>query len=496
MHTIIGSLLTVVVITFSGTLPAADPDAPDVSKWLARTVEAGVPGLAVVVTKGEHVVVSTGAGDADGVLIGPTTPFRIESLSKSFTATAVMQLVETGDVGLDQPIRRYLPDFKLNDPRAEGITVRHVLNQSSGITDLALGFDQYAEGPQTLALAVRQLRSTKLAHEPGAAWSYSNPNYWLAARLVEVVSGEPFSDYLEANIFEPLGMQDTSNRDVYDASAAVRGHAFVFGRTVGIDPPRSFVGGAGGVISTAADMSRWLRFQQGATLPGTDESILGQAPRDEMHRRQAPDGGLYALGWYSGPPASGGVERVSHSGVGAGVNAYQGLFPDGVGVAVLQTSAVPDAYVTAASLYDWSIGEPLAEPPAPPGPWTDVLVTLVAILVVGLAMRGVARSQRWAWRGRLRWRLARLAPLIGIIFLMMWIPSIGSRIVGRTATWVVLLSAAPVLVAAVWTVTAAVTVLVLVRLARLLGRDSRFAFTAKCLPREDSPTRSGRSGRS
>ena len=155
----------------------------DVQGWLDEVVASGVPAIAVVVTHGNEIAVEAGAGQVDGRPVDEHTSFRIESLSKSFTATAVMQLVEEKRVDLDVPVTQYLPDLRLDDERAESITVRQLLNQSSGISDATLGFDQYAAGPQTPREAGELLSRSRLAFDPGTDWAYSNPNYWICAQL-------------------------------------------------------------------------------------------------------------------------------------------------------------------------------------------------------------------------------------------------------------------------------------------------------------------------
>src|SRR5699024_12146548 len=110
----------------------------------------------------------------------------------------------------------------------------------------------------------------------------------------------------------------------------VFGHAFVFGVPVRVAGPDALIAGAGGMASTAHDMGIWLRFQQGA-LPGGD-TVLSQQWREGMHRRPAPDDGLYALGWHSGPPADGGAERGAHSGGGAGTGGAPGHISDRIRV--------------------------------------------------------------------------------------------------------------------------------------------------------------------
>ncbi len=133
----------------SGAAVAAeDPralDARAVDAYLQDQVDAGLPGVAVAITRGDRVLFVRGYGhDSAGARIGEETPFRIASLSKSFTALAVMQLVEDGRLGLDDPVAEHLSAFSPDDPRADEITVRQLLSQTSGMADRAISRDQRA----------------------------------------------------------------------------------------------------------------------------------------------------------------------------------------------------------------------------------------------------------------------------------------------------------------------------------------------------------------
>ena len=461
------ALVSGLLFTWTVGPAAATEGGADVQRWMAQARAQGMPGMAVVVTKGAQVLAADGVGTVDGRPINADTPFRIESLSKSFTATAVLQLVEEEKVDLDAPVTQYLTELRMADGRADEITVRQVLNQSSGLTDGSLGFDQYAKGPRTAEEAVDLVRHSTLAYDPGTEWSYSNPNYWIAARLVEVLTGETFSGYLDRHIFQPLGMSATENHDFYEREMGVQGHTFVFGEAVAVSPPSAYVSGAGGSVSTAADISRWLRFQHGFRVSGQHGAVLGRQLLEEMHRRQAPQDGLYALGWYSGPPADGGVPRTSHSGVGAGVGAYQGLFPDGVAVAVLQASSSPDPYRSADRLQVWAAGGPLTNPPAAPPPWRDIAAALIAAVVIGFAVRGIIRSRRWSLRGRRRWRIVRLLGVALLVTALVLVPTIGSHLLGRVATWPMLFTVAPAPVVSVLLSATALALLLVARAAHL-----------------------------
>jgi len=188
----------------------------------AYRVSSSVPGIAVAVTKGADLIHTAGFGrDAEGRAITSQTKLPIASLSKSFTSLAVMQLVEAGKVSLDAPVRIYVTDFKLADPRGRAITVRQLLGHSSGLSDKVF-HEKSGPLPASLSEGVTMLGNARLGAEPGEKVQYHNPNYWLAARLVEVVSGESFPDYLERHVFAPLGMRNTKAIDRLEQLAPQR----------------------------------------------------------------------------------------------------------------------------------------------------------------------------------------------------------------------------------------------------------------------------------
>lgn len=192
-----------------------------VTAQLRRT---GLPGVSVAITRDDQVLHTGGYGhDSAGAPVTARTPMRVASLSKSFTALAVMRLVEAGQVSLDNPVRSYLDDFRLADRRGAGITVRQLLNQTSGLTDAEFPESRRPRPPRSLQEAVAQMHVAHLDHDPGTRWQYHNPNYHVVARLVEVVSGEQFATYLRRHVLDPLGMTTTTIVD--DTRQAVPGRA-------------------------------------------------------------------------------------------------------------------------------------------------------------------------------------------------------------------------------------------------------------------------------
>ena len=169
--------------------PAADAA---IDAWFdAERRDAGIPGAAVVVVRNGLVHASGfGTADAAGRPVDAQTPFLLGSVSKGITALAVSQLAERGAVDLDAPVRRYLPEFALADASAsDEITVRQLLDQTSGIPTSA-GVAPLSEPASSLDARVRELAAVAPVSAPGAAYHYSNANYVVLGRLVEVVSGQ------------------------------------------------------------------------------------------------------------------------------------------------------------------------------------------------------------------------------------------------------------------------------------------------------------------
>src|SRR5690606_35964296 len=247
-------VLTVVAASFAvasmpGTPALADPASKEVQQWLEEVSASGVPAIAVVVTRGDSVELATGAGTVDGNPVNEHTQFRIESLSKSFTSAAVLQLVERGSIDMDAPVVQYLSAFRMDDGRADSITVRQLLNQSSGISDMSLGFDQYEAGPQSPSDAGALLAESRLAFDPGTDWAYSNANYWMLAWLVEEVSGMEFEAYSRQEIIWRVWMYASLIAPTVLQVSGDSGKAPVVGEVIQVKGPDALVTGAGGMAS-------------------------------------------------------------------------------------------------------------------------------------------------------------------------------------------------------------------------------------------------------
>jgi len=274
-----------------------------------------IPGFAVAVVTAEETVHVRGFGEADGSgrEVTPTTPFVLGSSAKTITALAVMQLVDAGKVGLDTPLRRYVPEFRVADEAAsQRITVRQLLQQTTGLAESAGGPLLRSLGGGTPLDAITELRDTELVGDPGEEFHYSNGNFVLAGLVVERASGEPFARYLERHIFGPLDMERSfvSIEPARRAGLAV-GHRYWFGFAREHGPTfRPELRAAGYLISTAEDLGRYLSLYlndgvaNGRRLVSSKGLRTMLAPGREAHL--GPWSGdppsSYAMGWFAGGP--------------------------------------------------------------------------------------------------------------------------------------------------------------------------------------------------
>ncbi|HWM01081.1 MAG TPA: serine hydrolase domain-containing protein [Actinophytocola sp.] len=418
----------------------AQPDAVAIDRFLAAGLDAtGLPGMAVAVTHGADVVHIAGYGtDGRGRPVTPRTPFRIGSLTKSFTAAAVLQLVEAERVDLDAAVQTYLPGFTTSDAAlSQRITVRQLLNQTSGISDT--GFAAVTDTEPDLARRVAGLREAGLVSEPGTAFHYSDLNYQVLARLIEVVSGAPWGVVLRQRVFAPLGMGDTvAAATAGEATEAVPGlapgHVLVFGMPVDRPELDGLLAGSGGVVSTAEDMARWLRAQATGAVP-----MLSPASVALMQTPPSDVVGRYGMGWQVVSPQEG-PRRIEHNGILSTFSADQVLLPDsGYGFALLYdaNSALADTAGLKVGLAELLVGDASAG-----GPRSTSVVAgglgAATLAVLALRVRLLLRIPCWRrrWAGRRRWTaVPGLVWLVLPVGLLAAMPALMRLVAGRSFTF-------------------------------------------------------------
>ncbi|OQW56653.1 MAG: hypothetical protein A4S17_13535 [Proteobacteria bacterium HN_bin10] len=241
---------------------------------LARTYPADGPGAVILVARGDRILFRGARGEADietHALLQPDSVFRIGSVTKQFTAAALLTLVDAGRVRLDDPLSNYLPDF----PEASRITIRQLLNHTSGLGDYWRLQNDQAETVQrdfTTDQLIALFDREPLQFEPGAGWAYSNSGYVLAGAVIEAASGMPWDAYLRQTLFEPLGMTHTGyGHDPAFAARQVAGYSRVDNELAPMRPmSMTQAYAAGALVSNADDLLIWNRaLHEGRILSET-----------------------------------------------------------------------------------------------------------------------------------------------------------------------------------------------------------------------------------
>ena len=273
-----------------------------------------IPGLALAIVKDDRIIYLKGYGQADpsGHPVTPQTSFIIGSVTKAFTALAVMQLVEAGKVELDAPVQRYITWFRVADTVVSAkITVRQLLNQTSGLPMLREPQFWTELDDGALERTVRFLKKAKLNFPPGQSFGYSNANYETLGLIVQTVSHQSYEEYVQEHIFGPL---DIRNSFLSQQKASQHEMASGYRWWFGIPAPVTFHYNrselpAGYIFSCAEDMAHFLVAQMNGGQY-RDSSVLSPQGIALTHTEPVPD--TYGMGWESG--SIGGYNVVSHDG--------------------------------------------------------------------------------------------------------------------------------------------------------------------------------------
>jgi len=349
------SVLSLAAAAPAQTVETLDPALQNRIDRIAAQVldQTGVPSASVAVVKAGKLVYTHAYGQAR--LATPTTPavpatpqmrYSIGSISKQFTAAAILMLQEEGKLSLDDPVGKYVPGLT----RGDEVTIRQILSHTSGYQDYWP--EDYVMTPMLHAESSQQILDTwakkPLDFEPGTQWQYSNTNYVIAGRIVETITGAPLMDFLTRCIFRPLGMNSVWNSDEAkltqaDATAYYR-HALGPLR-VAPKEGRGWMFAAGELAMTAHDLALW------------DESLIAQSIlKPESYKQMFTEvklkdgkGTHYGLGVEV--MDRDGHRSIEHSGEVSGfVSDNEVLVDDGVAVAVLTNQDAVGAASTIARL--------------------------------------------------------------------------------------------------------------------------------------------------
>ena len=301
--------------------------APCRSQDLAAWTDSYIKGLpstqhfrgTILAERNDRVLVEKSYGLAIeewNVPNSPDTKFEIASLSKQFTAAAILQLAESGKLRIDDPVSKYYVDAP---PSWKGITVHQVLTHTSGLPNNRL--ENFIKGicsPYTPEELIATFRDRPLAFAPGSAWAYTNTEYYLLAFIIEKLSGESYGAYLTRHIFAPLNMAHSGFASTlavvpqmaqgYTRENGALRHRDYFDRSLEI--------GAGGIYTNAEDMLLW---NKALDSPG----FLNARSLDLMFTPHPP--GNYGYGWFIDTAPR---RKIYHEGGDPGFAAFEARYPE------------------------------------------------------------------------------------------------------------------------------------------------------------------------
>ena len=347
MHLILLLLLMTPVSAFAEHgFPTGKVDA------MMDSYAGDAPGASVLVLRDGVPLLRKAYGLADReqrIAATPATNYRLASVTKQFTAAAILLLVEEGRMTLDDSVRRWLPSLPAS---ADSITVRHLLTHSSGLIDYEDVMPSDFSGQLHDADVLRLLESQdKTYFPPGTGYRYSNSGYALLALTVERASGQSFADFLRSHLFQPLGMANTLA--FVEGGPAVANRAYGYSESAGRwtctdQSTTSAVLGDGGIYSSIDDLAKW-----DAAL--YDDRLLSDQSRELMFTpRVATDKPeiRYGFGWrITG-------ETLWHSGESIGFRNVIVRYPQRrLTVIVLSNRDDPEPYATAKAIAELAIGQ-------------------------------------------------------------------------------------------------------------------------------------------
>ena len=307
-----------------------------VDATVAKTLSIGhIPGMSISVSRDGTIVYSNAFGYANLARHTPATVqthYEIGSITKQFTATAILQLKEAGKLSIDDTLGKWIPEY----PRGAKITIRELLQQTTGIPDYtdSNGFVKIAGTKKPSFAAMMALIAGKpLEFAPGSRFSYSNTNYIVLGEIVERASHTPYETYVRAHLFEPAGMASSGFIDDEAALQPMAAGYTVDKKGVKVAPPllSGWAWSAGAIVSTVDDMQNWdAALLRGKLINQTDLAAMFSPGKPAWDKNA-----WYAYGWVV--DSADGHKRIWHNGGTFGFLSANLLFPkDRVAIVVLQ----------------------------------------------------------------------------------------------------------------------------------------------------------------
>jgi D-alanyl-D-alanine carboxypeptidase len=292
-----------------------------------------LPGLAIGISKYGAVLYAQGYGYANLKSCSPVTAgtmFQIGSVTKQFTAAAVLQLANVGQLDLERAVGEVLPTYEFDS----GITLRMLLNHTSGLDDY-IGFPEAAAWTKGVSsqTVLTQIAKAPLLFSPGAAYSYSNSNYYVLGAVIEAVTGLSYADYLNANVLGPAQLDETSYLQPPSSASP-----YTSSWADGVLWDASFTFAAGALWSNVTDLALWNgALLSNRVIPAPLFTLSMTAPQVPVFQQAGTS--QYGMGWYRTTQM--GRLFVLHDGATASYSAFNGMFVDnGFSIAILTNVAL------------------------------------------------------------------------------------------------------------------------------------------------------------
>lgn len=433
------------LVCSGSAMPDAGTSAQDlVHEHLEKVADTqDLPGVAVAVVPLEGRTRTWTLGeDGDGEAVTRETPFLLGSVSKSFTAATIHDLVDRDVFALDDRLGDLLPAHGIPDPRADDITVDDLLTHTSGLTraDGLTHADRFDNQPGAVTRQATALDDVALAADPGATFEYSDLNYLLLGAVVEAASDDTFA-HAVARVARADGIDLITTREA--AAALPPGHRQLFGQAVGFDSEYDASGAPYGYLGTDLDgISAWARAQLGG-------GSLDDGDLAAMHagRVETGAGDRYGQGWRVGELD--GEPVIQHTGATPGYFAHVLLLPERDAAVVVLANSYSEA--RAASLYSVAGDVVRIEQGRPAvGSVDDPRLLVAPFVVVGLAAAGLLVAVASRGRQGRRRRVATLAVSVPVAVLgalapgllgysseqlRLWSPDLGWGLWGVVLAW-------------------------------------------------------------
>jgi CubicO group peptidase (beta-lactamase class C family) len=335
-------LLTTLVLAVETAAPPLSNESA-VDAIFKDVIHPGQPGAAVLVAKDGKILFEKAYGLADvehTIPVSLETKFNIASITKPFTAAAILKLQEEGRLSLDDPLSKYIPDY----PRGNEIKIRHLLTHTSGIPEKLGGQATLATAffPASQPYLIALFKYQPLDFDPGSQYAYSNSGYYLLGYIIEKVTGKSYVEYLRSAFFKPLGMEHTGSY-VPGESGKAMPYWYANGTLDGLQKAREGArGGANTVLdSTVEDLYRWSEAYMNARIlsPASVQAAWTPSIQGNTATSYERIAG-YGYGWSIGRLR--GVRQISHTGASGGYCSSLNIYPDErLTVVILANSSCP-----------------------------------------------------------------------------------------------------------------------------------------------------------